>query len=154
MKISIGCAAAATLAAVVASPGLAQEPRREMNVQQGPESVFAEVPGQIFPALENAMPTGMNGRIGNELVFWGFRQSNGRHVYLVACAMLARIDCTARESRVCSSGTEVIARSTSQGLVRELNCRSIATVAPGDIRPGCTDRETPKELAVSLVTCS
>ena len=124
-----------------------------MNVRQGPESVFAETPGEIFAELGDATATGENGRVGNELVFWGYRLADGSEAYLVACATIEKINCDAREERVCPTGTRVLSRSISPGLVRELNCRSIATAAPGDIRPGCTDRQRTQELAVSLVSC-
>lgn len=153
MNSSFGLVLVATIAAIAASPGIGEEPRREMNVWQGPESVFAERPGQIFPELVDAIATEQNGRIGNELVFWGFRQSGGRDVYLVACSVIANTECAARERRVCESGTEVISRRSLQGLVREVNCQGISLVAPGDTRPGCTDREKSQPLAVSLVAC-
>ena len=142
------------IAAIVSLPSSGQEARRQMNVQQGPDVVFAEAPEQIFAELASATATHENGRIGNELVFWSYRLADDREVYLVACVMLDDIDCAERESRVCRTETRVLSRSTSPGLVHEINCSSIAIVGPGDIRPGCTDRERSQELAVSLVTCS
>jgi len=141
------------IAVIVSLPSLGQEARRQMNVLQGPDSVFAEALVQIFAELAGATATDENGRIGNELVFWSYQLTDDREVYLVACVMLDDVDCAERESRVCRTETRVISRSTSPGLVHELNCRSIATVGPGDIRPGCTDRERSQDLAVSLVTC-
>jgi hypothetical protein len=153
MRNTSGFWVIAAIAGAVPLLSSGEEAERQMNVQQGPDSVFAEAPSQIFPQLAGATATDENGRIGNELVFWGYRLADGREVYLVACAMVESIDCAARESRVCLTEAQVISRGTSQGLVREINCRSIATVAPGDIRPGCTDKEQSQELAVSLVTC-
>jgi hypothetical protein len=141
------------VAATSASSGWAEEPARQMNVRQGPDSVFAEPPGQIFPELVGATATNENGRIGNELVFWGYRLADGRDVFLVGCAIADNVDCGAREARVCQTDTQVMARGTSEGLVRELSCKSIATAGPGDIRPGCIDRERAQSLHVSLVTC-
>jgi len=153
MRGSFGIFGIAVIAAAIPCSSSGEEPERQMNVEQGPESVFAEAPDQIFPELAGATATHENGRIGNELVFWGYRLEDASEVYLVACAMLDNIDCAAREDRVCLTESRVISRGTGQGLVREINCRSIATVAPGDIRPGCTDKEQSRALAVSLVTC-
>lgn len=153
MRHSIRMMAAMAVAATASSAGLGEEAERQMNVRQGPASVFAEPPGQIFSELAGATATDENGRIGNELVFWGYRLADGREVYLVACAMIDTIDCAARESRVCQTESRVLSRGTSQGLVRQIECKSIATAAPGDIRPGCTDTERSQELAVALVTC-
>lgn len=153
MRLPISLLAVAATAATGASSGRAAEPERQMNVRQGPDSVFAEPPGQIFPELAGATATNENGRIGNELVFWGYRLADGRNVFLVGCAMARNVDCTAREARVCRTETQVLARGMSEGLVRELHCKSIATTGPGDIRPGCTDQERAQPLHVSLVAC-
>lgn len=126
---------------------------REMNVQQGPEAVFSVPVASIFPVLESAEATGQNGRVGDELVFWGYRLGDGREVELVACAEAADVDCAARERQVCASGMESLARTTAEGLVRRRHCTRVATVAPGELHPGCTDRDTHRDLVVSLVQC-
>jgi hypothetical protein len=154
MKCSIRNLVMVLTLAVVSAVSSGDEVERQMNVQQGPETVFDAAPEQIFPELAGSAATGQNGRVGNELVFWGYRLSDGREAYLVACAMLDQVDCLDRERRVCLTGSEVLARGTNQGIVRELSCRSIATVGAGDIRPGCSDTEAPHELAVSLLTCN
>lgn len=153
MRRSISVFAVLVIAAAGSSASLSEEVERQMNVRQGPDSVFSETPGQIFPELADATATDQNGRVGNELVFWGYRLADGREVYLVACAMIDEIDCAARESRVCETASRVLSRGASPGLVREINCKSIATAAPGDIRPGCTDTQQSQELAVTLMTC-
>lgn len=153
MRNSLGIFGIAVIAAAIPWSSSGQEPERQMNVEQGPESVFADAPDQIFAELADATATNENGRVGNELVFWEYRLADGREAYLVACAMVDDIDCAARERRVCLTESSVLARGTTPGLVREIKCRSIATVAPGDIRPGCTDRENSQALTVSLITC-
>jgi hypothetical protein len=126
---------------------------REMNVQQGPEAVFSVPVASIFPVLETAEATGRNGRVGDELVFWGYRLGDGRQVDLVACAETADVDCAARERQVCPSGMERLAQTTAEGLVRRRHCTRVATVAPGELHPGCTDRDAHRDLVVSLVQC-
>ena len=152
MKHPGGLLAVSVIAGAV-STASSQEPQRQMNVRQGPDSVFAEAPDQIFPELAGATPTDQNGRVGDEVVFWGYRLADGREAYLVACAMVRDVDCAARERRVCEDGSTVLARGTSPGLVRQVSCRSIATVGVGDIRPGCIDTEQTEELAVALMAC-
>lgn len=152
MRLTIRLLAVAA-AAATASSSWGNEPERQMNVQQGPDAVFAEPPDQIFSELAGATATNENGRIGNELVFWGYRLADGRDAYLVGCAIIDNVDCAEREARVCPTGTQVIARGMSDGLVRELSCKSIATVAPGDTHPGCTDKERSQSVHVSLVSC-
>lgn len=141
----------ALMLAAMVSAAAAEE--REMNVQQGPEAVFSVPVGEIFPALETAEATGRNGRVGDELVFWGYRLGDGREVELVACAETADVNCAERERQVCPSGMQTLARTTAEGLVRRRHCTRVATVAPGELHPGCTDRDTHRELVVSLVQC-
>jgi hypothetical protein len=136
------------------SADAADEAKRVMNVRQGPESVFAVDPGELFSDLAGATATGANGRVGDELVFWGYRLGDGRSVFLVACLMTATVDCAVREARVCLGDSAVLARTTSAGRVRRVQCSSIGLVAPGDLRPGCTDRETSDQLALSLLQCT
>lgn len=143
------------IAIVVMATGItvADEADREMNVQSGPETVFAVPVDAIFPELAAAEATNLNGRVGNELVFWGYRLADGRDVELVACATLRNVDCAEREARVCPGSIETLAQTTVAGLVRQRICRSVALAAPGDTRPGCHDRDSSEELAVSLIQC-
>jgi hypothetical protein len=145
-------AVGATLALFCA--GLAaDEAERQMNVSQGPELVFAMPLGEIFPELADALATDENGRVGNELVFWGYRLSDGRQAFLVACAMIEDVDCQARETRVCPGLSQSLGRTTTQGLVRNMRCQAIGMAAPGELHPGCTDNESSQALAVSLLVC-
>ena len=129
-------------------------PERQMNVRQGPETVFDRPPGEIFPALEGATATGENGRVGSELVFWGYEQRDGRRVFLFACAPSARLrlrDARARpfapRRRPCSKHARRAATTVRR------NCRNVAVAGPGDVRPGCDDRLENASLAVGLVSC-
>ena len=68
-----------------------------MKVKQGPETVFDRPPAEILPALAGAKATGENGRVGPELVFWGYEHDDGRRVFFFACAQAARVRlCDAR----------------------------------------------------------
>jgi hypothetical protein len=142
-----------TVLSLIGSTAASEEAEREMNLREGPDSVFAVPVEALFPLLEGAEATGRNGRVGGELVFWGYRLSDGRDVALVACAMRSNVDCAAREAKVCPVTGALLARSTAEGLVNRRTCRSISFAAPGDIRPGCIDRDDHEELAVSLLQC-
>jgi hypothetical protein len=128
-------------------------PVREMNVRQGPESVFDSAPADILPALVGAKATGENGRVGRELVFWGFDRADGSRVFFFACARQPDVDCATRVSAICPVTTTVLeTREASGNLVRR-SCRNVAVVSPGDVRPGCVDRAESTNMAVGLVTC-
>jgi hypothetical protein len=146
------CVGAALLAALGVA---AQEevPERTMNVRQGPESVFGKPAAEILPALVGATATGENGRVGRELVFWGYRQSDGRAVFLFACAPEANVDCMARVPAICPNGTTVLETGEASGNVVRRVCRNVAVATPGDRRPGCADRLESITMAVGLVTC-
>jgi len=134
---------------------LAQEeiPERQMNVRQGPETVFEQSPAEIFPALEGAAATGENGRVGTELVFWGYEQRDGRRVFLFACAVRPDLDCGARVPAICPTTTTVIDTRQTNGNTVRRNCRSVVVSSPGEVRPGCEDRLESASLAVGLVSC-
>jgi hypothetical protein len=148
-QVSTGLATLAVAASAVA----ADQATRQMSVDQGPDSVFSEPVDQVFSELRGAEATDENGRVGNELVFWGYRLADGRNVYLAACAMIENVDCEARKELVCPGAMQVIADKTQAGLVRRLHCESIAVVGVGDTRPGCSDTEALLELSVSLLQC-
>jgi hypothetical protein len=138
------------VAGVAAQTGI---PQRAMTVKQGPDAVFDRPPAEVLPALTGAKATGENGRIGPELVFWGFEQSDGRRVFFYACALRPEFDCATRVPAICPVTTTVLeTRETSGTLVRR-NCRGVAVVGGGDVRPGCDDRPQTASLAVGLVSC-
>ena len=143
--VTLGCALGAT----------AQEPipERQMNVRQGPETVFERPPAEIFPALEGATATGENGRVGSQLVFWGYEQRDGRRVFLFACALTPDVDCATRVPAICPVTTTVLETREASGNAVRRNCRNVVTASPGDSRPGCDDRLENASLAVGLVSC-
>jgi hypothetical protein len=153
MRIRLAIAMAA-VACALGAPAQVEIPARQMNVRQGPETVFDRPPAEIFPALEGAATTGENGRVGTELVFWGYEQRDGRRVFLFACAPSPDLDCAARIPAICPAPPTTVldTRETSGNAVRR-NCRSVAVSGPGDLRPGCEDRLESASLAVGLVSC-
>lgn len=133
----------------------AQQPERVMNVRLGPETVFDRPLGQVVPLLEGARATGENGRIGSEFVFWGFAQPIGRDVFLFACAQVVDVDCPARVALICPAGGTVLDERQDMGNVVRRNCRNLGVAAPGEIRPGCDDREDKDAgLLVGVVSCN
>lgn len=140
-----------SLGLLVAAAGSALE--REMSVMQGPDTVFERPPAEILPALAGAKLTGENGRVGNELVFWGYEQSNGRRVFFFACAPLAAVDCAQRVQAVCPANTVVLETQQTTGKIVRRSCSAVAVAGPGEIRPGCDDQVTSADLLVGLVSC-
>jgi hypothetical protein len=146
--------AVVSLCCALGAAGQEVVPERQMNVRQGPESVFDRPPGDILPALVGAKATGENGRVGPELVFWGYERNDGRGVFFFACALRPDFDCATRVQAICSTMTTVLeTRETTGNMVRR-NCRRVATVSAGEVRPGCDDRtENGASMAVGLVSC-
>lgn len=130
-----------------------QIPVREMTVRQGPDSVFEVPPAEILPALAGAKATGENGRVGGELVFWGFERADGARVFFFACAGTPELDCATRVPAICPTTTTVLETREASGELVRRTCRNISVARPGDIRPGCDDRTENASLAVGLVSC-
>lgn len=129
-------------------------PARSMGVTRGPELVFHQPVEAVMPALAGAVATGRNGRVGGELVFWSYQLQDGSDVLFIACAELEGVDCAARTQLVCPAGKPTTLQTSSiSGEVRELQCRSIAQVAPGDLRPNCLEDEITSPLTLGLVSC-
>jgi hypothetical protein len=145
--------AVATLGCALGAVGQEQAPERQMNVRQGPESVFDRPPAGILPALAGAKATGENGRVGPELVFWGYELNDGRRVFFFACALRSDFDCATRVPAICPVTTMVLETRETTGTTVCRNCRDVAVVLPGDVRPGCNDRTESASLAVGLVSC-
>jgi hypothetical protein len=145
--------ALASLGCAFGAAAQQEAPERQMNVRQGPETVFDRAPAAILPALEGATATGENGRVGTELVFWGYEQRDGRRVFLFACAVGPDLDCMARVNAICGTTTTVLETREASGNTVRRNCRSVAVSSPGDVRPGCDDRVENASLAVGLVSC-
>lgn len=150
-RLTIG---AVTLSCALGAAAQQQIPERQMNVRQGPETVFDRPPAEIFPALEGATATGENGRVGTELVFWGYEQRDGRRVFLFACARVPDLDCATRVPAICPVTTTVLETREASGNAVRRNCRNVVVASPGDARPGCNDRLENASLAVGLVSCS
>jgi hypothetical protein len=145
--------AAILLCGALCAAGQEPPPAREMNVRQGPDAVFDRPPAEILPALAGAEPTGENGRVGPELVFWGYELRDGRRVFFFACAQRPDFDCSTRVAAICPATTTVLETRESSGKTVQRNCRNVAVVSPGDVRPGCDDRLESVSLAVGLVSC-
>ena len=146
--------AAGTCGSVLGASAQEEPPKRGMNVRQGPETVFEQPPAEIFPALEGAIATGENGRVGSELVFWGFERRDGQRVFLFACAVRPDLDCAPRVPAICPATTATVLETReAAGKTVRRNCRNVAVISPGDRRPGCDDRLESATLAVGLVSC-
>jgi hypothetical protein len=142
-----------SLCFAVGAAGQEPVPARQMNVRLGPDSVFDRPPAEVFPALAGARATGENGRVGPELVFWGYEQTDGRRVFFFACALRPEVDCAARVPAICPATTTVLQTAETSGKTVHRNCRNVGVVGVGDVRPGCDDRTQSANLAVGLVTC-
>lgn len=137
---------------VLCTASLAAE--RTMGVTHPPETVFDVPVDEIVPELAGASPTGANGRVGGELVFWGYRLADGRDAEFFACALIEGVDCDARIAAICPAGTRLLASGERAGTVVRRRCREISFANPGDVRPGCTDRSADTGLRVGLVACN
>jgi hypothetical protein len=127
-------------------------PTRQMNVTQGPETVFERSPTEFMPALAGAKRTDEAGRVGNEMVFWGYRQQGGEHLFLFACAEVEGVDCQERVLAICPNA-KVLTMQTASGNIVRRSCRAVAVASPGDTRPGCDDKEQMAPLSIGLVSC-
>lgn len=128
-------------------------PPRSMGVSAGPDKVFDQSVDAIFPELAGAMPTGNNGRVGYEMVFWEYQLADGSNANLFTCVNQPEFNCEARLDRICPAGGQEMARTLSPGQVRELQCRAVGIVGPGELLPSCTEDENINELLVGLMAC-
>jgi hypothetical protein len=132
---------------------LAHSQERKMGVTQAPETVFSEPIGTLLPELEGATATGENGRVGSELVFWGYRLGDGRPVFLFACAQREGVNCEERVPMICVERTNVLHTGSAAGHVVHRVCSPVALARPGEARPGCVDTSETVPLAIGLVSC-
>ena len=154
---SVCLAAVAMLAACqpASLPGPERQPQRIVSQVGGPERVFARPVAEIVPLLENAEPAGQSGRVGFELVFWGYRLATNRSATLVACAVLPDVDCAARLPQVCASGRpEILFSAQEGGEVRYRNCQAVGIAQPGDLTPNCVETEEIQPVEVTLLSCN
>jgi hypothetical protein len=138
-------------ALLLVATALAQE--RSMDVTHKPDTVFSQPVDQVVPALAGATPTNENGRVGGELVFWGYKLADGRPVFLFACAGSETVNCDDRVQMVCLDRTTVLSSNAGGGNIVRRQCRAMVFANPGDTRPGCVDNEETVPLAVGLVSC-
>ncbi|MGD8808552.1 MAG: hypothetical protein PVG24_03045 [Gammaproteobacteria bacterium] len=127
--------------------------QREMTVRQGPETVFDVPVEQLLPVLSGAVATDVNGRVGSEFVFWGYRLADGTQAWLYACAIIEGVDCLQRRDAVCEGPVEVIAERTESGRAVDRHCRSIAVAGIGELHPGCNDEVYEAALDIGVVAC-
>ncbi len=145
--IGIGLLIAGLVAAAADAP-----PTPQMNVTQGPETVFSRSPADIFPTLAGAKRTKEAGRVGHEMVFWGYLQSSGARVFLFACAPVGDVDCEQRAHAVCESA-KVLEMQTASGNIVRRSCRVVTAAGPGETHPGCDDREEMAPLSIGILSC-
>jgi len=127
---------------------------RQMNVRQGPETVFDQPLSDIVPGLSGATATRRNGRVGGEFVFWGYKLSDGTPAYFYACAADAGVDCIARRGQICNSPPpKVLSENQSMGQVQKLTCRLICAADAPSASPCCTGIQKSSDLQVGLVSC-
>jgi len=127
---------------------------RSMDVKQAPDSVFTSPVASLLPELAGATATGENGRVGNELVFWGYKLGNGRPAFLFACAPKADVNCDERVPMICISRTNVLSTGSANGNIVRRQCRNMTVAQIGDVRPGCIDKVENVPLSIGLVSCS
>jgi hypothetical protein len=125
-----------------------------MNVRLGPETVFDVPVDELFTELSGAAATGLNGRVGNEFVFWGYRLSNGREGWLYACALVDEVDCPQRRSAVCDGDFDVIAERLYMGSAVRRRCNDVGIAGIGELHPGCIDSDYVAPLSIGVVACS
>ena len=128
-------------------------PKRTMNVTQGPEAVFDTDVTEFLPELKGAVATKENGRIGNELVFWGYRLANGEPSYFYACADLEGVDCAQRTRAICPVETQMITQRNRTGQISRFSCDAICEVRPGMVLPCCKESMEDNPMIIGLVKC-
>jgi len=126
---------------------------RSMDVKQAADSVFTSPVASLLPELAGATATGENGRVGNELVFWGYKLGNGRPAFLFACAPKADVNCDERVPMICTARTNVMTTGSANGNVVRRQCRQFTVAQIGDLRPGCVDHLENVPLSIGLVSC-
>jgi hypothetical protein len=126
---------------------------RSMGVTQKPDAVFSAPVATFLPELAGAAATGENGRVGGELVFWGYKLADGRPVFMFACAPVPTVNCEERVQRICVDRTNVLRNTTVGGDVTRRRCINVAVAQPSEGRPGCVQAERTADLAVGLVSC-
>ncbi|HEY0963925.1 MAG TPA: hypothetical protein VGE69_16365 [Pseudomonadales bacterium] len=147
--------ACAACESITVPPPVAGEPERIESRIGGPDRVFERPVAEMVPVLQDARQAGPTGRVGYELVFWGYELAGGDRATLVACAILPDVDCEARRARVCESGTAATLFTGEQGgAVRFRNCQAVGIAQPGDLTPNCTETEQTQPIQIHLLRCN
>jgi hypothetical protein len=107
----------------------------------------------LLPELAGAKATGENGRVGSELVFWGYKLGDGRQAFLFACAPRPDLNCDERVPMICVARTNVLSTGAANGNIVRRQCRELTVAQPGDVRPGCFDKLENVSLSIGLVSC-
>ena len=129
-------------------------PPRQMNVWQGPETVFKQPVSEVVPLLAGAKETRRNGRVGNEFVFWGYRLKDGTSAYFYACAAAKGVDCLARREKICvPPPPKVLSENISMGQVQRIRCQSVCSADSASATPCCAGAQEIADLEVGLVAC-
>ena len=119
-----------SLCCALGAAGQEETPEREMTSGKARSRSSTGRRPRSCRRLAGAKATGENGRVGPELVFWGYEQADGRRVFFFACAQRPDFDCATRVPAICPATTTVLeTRETSGTLVRR-NCRNVAIAAP------------------------
>jgi hypothetical protein len=119
-----------------------------------PDRVFTRPVSEVVPELQQAALSSERGRVGNELVFWGYDLPAGERRWLYACAVLPNIDCEARAALVCPAGPQtVLVQREEPGAVRRMNCGPVGLAAPGELRPHCTDYTETRPVMLGVLSC-
>lgn len=143
-----------SLSAIILLTHFPAQAERTMNVTLGPDSVFEREVSEIIPELTGASMTNENGRVGGELVFWGHTLANGSEAYLFACSIQEDVDCQSRMREICPAGSgKLLISVTEPGLMLQRECKSIAFVGAGELRPGCYDDVFNNDMLVGLMQC-
>lgn len=144
--------ASMVLTACTATP-IERVPPRSMNINAGPEKVFARPVPEFMPQLAGAELTSVNGRVGNELVFWEYRLNDNRRLTLFTCLPDEDVNCSSRITAICPNGGEEVVRQEEAGLVRQMYCVPVGNAHVGELYPNCQVNEKPLPLLVGLTQC-
>jgi hypothetical protein len=73
---------------------------------------------------------------------------------MFACAPSLEVNCAERVALICPAGGTVLDERQNDGNIVKRDCRNVGVAAPGELRPGCEDREANEDLVVGVVSCN
>jgi hypothetical protein len=124
------------------------------KVSQGPESVFTQPVSSLFPELSGAARTQDSGKVGDELVYWGYKLADGSSVMLYACAIKDGIDCNERVNGICGTQATSGQSLRTTGRVTHYECKkSCQPELENSARTCCTRTIAPGPVQAGLVSC-